>query len=74
MTAHRRELERTAEYLLEYENMDAKTFELVFAGEDPLPPPGEDGPGRDAGPELLPEVTGTASRRKDDRPKGEVPH
>ena len=74
LTAHRRELERTAEYLLEYENMDAKTFELVFAGEDPLPPPGEDGPGRDAGPELLPEVTGTASRRKDDRPKGEVPH
>ena len=77
LTSHRQELERTAAYLLEYENMDAATFELVFTSSDPLPPPdGEELSRRartDAGPDLLPQVDSTKARR-DDLPPGEVPH
>ncbi len=77
LTAHRQELERTAAYLLEYENMDAATFELVFTSSDPLPPPdGEELSRRartDAGPDLLPQVDGNKAR-PDDLPPGEVPH
>ena len=76
LTARREELERTAAYLLEYENMDAETFELVFTGE-PLPPPDGDELARrsrtDAGPDLLPQVD-AEQRRKTDLPPGEVPH
>ena len=36
LTDRRAELERTAQYLLEYENMDANTFELVFTGAETL--------------------------------------
>ena len=77
LTAHRQELERTAAYLLEYENMDAATFELVFTSSAPLPPPdGEELSRRartDAGPDLLPQVDGNKAR-PDDLPPGEVPH
>ena len=38
LSGRREELERTAQYLLAYENMNAATFELVFTGK-PLPPP-----------------------------------
>ena len=71
----RAELERTAEYLLEYENMDAATFELVFTGAETLPPPGE-GPAKaeepvDLGPELLPEITGERSApSREESPSG----
>ena len=66
LTDRRAELERTAQYLLEYENMDANTFELVFTGAETLPAPASFAPTEpavDAGPELLPEVTG--SRKED---------
>ena len=43
--------------VLEYENTDANTFEMVFTGEDPCLPP-RTPPAADAGPDLLPEVTG----------------
>ena len=65
LRTHRAELERTARYLLEYENMDAKTFELVFSGSDePLPPPEGWAAPADPGPDLLPEVTGGKPRSK----------
>ena len=58
-----------AQYLLEYENMDAKTFELVFTGEEPLPPPADSpSSGVDAGPDLLPEVTGAKPRKSAEVP------
>ena len=69
LSAHRSELDRTAQYLLEYENMDAKTFEMVFTGEDPLPPPADSSSsGVDAGPDLLPEVTGAKPRKSAEVP------
>lgn len=65
LTQHRAELERTAAYLLEYENMDASTFELVFTSQGPLPAPGhlstKTALDVDTGPDLLPEVTGSKS-------------
>ena len=69
LTHRRRELDIVAEYLLQYENMDAKTFEMVFTGEDPLPPPADSSSsGVDAGPDLLPEVTGAKPRKSAEVP------
>ena len=70
LTDRRAELERTAQYLLEYENMDANTFELVFTGAETLPAPASFAPVEpavDAGPELLPELLPevTGSRKED---------
>lgn len=39
LTHRRRELDIVAEYLLQYENMDAKTFEQVFTDPAALQPP-----------------------------------
>ncbi len=78
LSAKRKELERTAAYLLEYENMDAATFELVFTSDDPLPPPDEEESTRrartDAGPDLLPQVDAEQTPSKTDLPSGELPH
>ena len=78
LTAKRKELERTAAYLLEYENMDAATFELVFTSDEPLPPPDEEESARrsrtDAGPDLLPQVEAEKKPSKTDLPSGELPH
>ncbi|OUQ23798.1 ATP-dependent metallopeptidase HflB [Flavonifractor sp. An135] len=78
LTAKRKELERTAAYLLEYENMDAETFELVFTSDEPLPPPDGETLARrartDAGPDLLPQVEAEKKPSKTDLPSGELPH
>ena len=39
LTRRRRELDIVAEYLLQYENMDAKTFAQVFTDPEHLQPP-----------------------------------
>ncbi|WP_297201116.1 ATP-dependent zinc metalloprotease FtsH [uncultured Flavonifractor sp.] len=39
LTARRRELDFVARYLLEYENMDAETFQLVFTNPTAIRPP-----------------------------------
>lgn len=41
LTRHTKELKLVAEYLLEYENMDAEVFNRVFTDPDSLPKPGE---------------------------------
>ena len=78
LTAKRKELERTAAYLLEYENMDSETFELVFTSDAPLPPPDGETLARrartDAGPDLLPQVEAEKKPSKTDLPSGELPH
>ena len=78
LTAKRKELERTAAYLLEYENMDSETFELVFTSDEPLPPPDGETLARrartDAGPDLLPQVAAEKKPSKTDLPSGELPH
>ena len=78
LTAKRKELERTAAYLLEYENMDSETFELVFTSDEPLPPPDGETLARrartDAGPDLLPQVEAEKKPSKTDLPSGELPH